>query len=146
MPNKGTERFRPRNREGEKAMAVRFLQNGIKADGKYIPVFYGMCNDMRTITVYARHYDRLPSEIGDIANDSDSVTDYFETDHCRIAPGNPYYFAAYAAYRQKWLSDLKRRLAATEKRMVGYPAQSDYRKSCEIEIESIKAEMARLAQ
>lgn len=75
-----------------KKMGIKFLQNGIRRDDEYIPVYYSL--DMRTqiITIYARSYCKhLPREIGNVRNESDSMTDYFETDSCRLSPSDPFY-------------------------------------------------------
>lgn len=129
-------------------MTVKFLQNGIKTeDGQYIPVYYSIGNDLRTITVYARQYGhRLPADIGDIENETDTQVDYFETDHVSIGPGNPYWFAAYAAHKQRGLAYLKRRLTAAKKRLTQYEENTCCYDGCKREIEELKAEMARFAK
>lgn len=74
---------------------LKFLKHGIRYQGKYIPVWYsesatyGMPEG--TITIYARNYGKeLPTELNP-TNDTDSMTDYFDTDKARIAPSNKYY-------------------------------------------------------
>jgi hypothetical protein len=70
---------------------MRILKKGIRKGENYCPCSYWMNND-KSITVYARSYgDHLPSELGNIVNNSDSMTDYFEIDHCYLHPGDKHY-------------------------------------------------------
>ena len=85
-----------------KKLGIKFLQNGIKRDGEYIPVFYSF--DVRTqiITIYARSYcAHLPRELGNVKNESDSQMDYFETDSCRLNPTDAFYKQALTAYQKR---------------------------------------------
>ena len=122
-------------------MTVKFLQNGIKADGNYVPVHYYLRECDNAVCVIARNYDDLPAELGEIVNNSDSMTDYFEKDRCYITRDDPRYFAARAAYRQKHLSDLKKRVTIEMRNMAKYP---HYREGCEVILESIRDEIKRL--
>ena len=58
---------------------IKILQNGIKHDNGYTPCFYSMGNNIKhsdkCITIYARDYEDLPAELGDIQNDSDGQSD-----------------------------------------------------------------------
>lgn len=72
---------------------IKVLLNGIRADGKYIPCSYSKGASTRypaeTITVYAVKYcGRLPMELNP-ENNSEIMTDYFETDRARILPDHP---------------------------------------------------------
>lgn len=70
---------------------VKILKKGIRKGENYCPCFYWKNND-GSITIYSRQYNtHIPREIGLVRNDSDSMTDYFETDSCRVTPDNPYY-------------------------------------------------------
>lgn len=73
---------------------VKILKHGIRHNGKYHRCFYStakLCNFPEgTITVYAWDYESLPVELAPV-NNSDSMTDYFETDKVRIVPTHPLY-------------------------------------------------------
>ena len=79
-------------------MAIKFLKKGIRSDGEYIPVHYSRGSYTKesgfpegTITIYAKKYNkRLPLALNP-RNDSDSRTDYFETDRARIFPSSKHY-------------------------------------------------------
>ena len=98
------------------ANTVKFLWNGIKVDGVLYRAYYykedyttssGIPKD--TITLYAKDYSSIPQIEGlQIENDSDSMTDYFETDQIRIYPNNKYYNDALSAYQKKVEHDKKR--------------------------------------
>lgn len=100
---------------------IKILQNGIKHDNGYTPCFYSMGNNTshsdRCITIYARDYEHLPAELGDVQNDSDGQSDYFESDRCVLEPGDKYYTEALAAYNKRRLADSKRWLKRDEKRL-----------------------------
>lgn len=77
-------------------MAVKFMWNGIKVDGKLHKCWYSNSSltgfPEGTITIYGKHYQDLPAIEGlTIENDSDSMTDYFENDRVRITPNHPLY-------------------------------------------------------
>lgn len=80
---------------------IKILQNGIKHDNGYTPCFYSMGNNIKhsdkCITIYARDYEDLPAELGDIQNDSDGQSDYFENDRCVLEPGDKFYNEELAA-------------------------------------------------
>lgn len=89
-------------------MNVKFLWNGIKVDGELYRAHYSKGNYYEssgipkdTITVYAKDYSALPQLEGvQIENDSDAMTDYFETDRMRIYPDSKYYNDALIAYNK----------------------------------------------
>ena len=81
----------------------KFLWNGIKANngslqkasysqpGSYA-TWSGLPNG--TITIYAKTYSGFSAEVWeafDVANDSDTMTDYFEKDRIRVKPNHPLY-------------------------------------------------------
>lgn len=81
---------------------MKFMWNGIKVDGKLHRVFYSdgelTNHPSGTLTIYARDYGPLPRIEGlNVQNDSDSMTDYFETDRIRVMPGNRHYKAVLEA-------------------------------------------------
>ena len=71
---------------------VKVGKHGFRIRGKYFPAFYSratLIDGRDCITVYARgHGTGLPVELGDVQNDSDSQTDYFEKDRTRFFPGS----------------------------------------------------------
>lgn len=70
---------------------IKILKHGIKKGTDYCPCRYYV-NEDKSITIYARNYgDHIPAEIGNVINESDSMTDYFETDHCKLYPEDKYY-------------------------------------------------------
>lgn len=100
---------------------IKILQNGIKHDNGYTPCFYSMGNNTRhsekCITIYARDYEHLPAELGNIQNDTDTQADYFDSDKVYLEPGDKYYTEALAAYNKRRLADSKRWLKHDEKRL-----------------------------
>lgn len=74
---------------------MKFLKHGIRHEGKYVRVFYSKSACINypegTITIYARDHDgHLPKELNP-KNNSDGMTDYFETDAAYIVPSHPLY-------------------------------------------------------
>lgn len=70
---------------------IVFTKHGIKKGDKFCSCYYCLNND-KSITIYSRHYDQhIPREVGLVINESDSMTDYFETDRSKIDQNNPYY-------------------------------------------------------
>ena len=71
----------------------RILKHGIKSpSGKYTPAWYSHCvltSGREAVTVYAKRCTSLPKEFGAIENNSDGMTDYFESDKCRFFAGTP---------------------------------------------------------
>jgi hypothetical protein len=86
-------------------MKIKFLWNGIKIDGKLYRCFYSdgklINHPEGTLTIYAKDYKHIPNipEL-QVQNDSDSMTDYFETDRIRITPDNPYHEAVLEALKK----------------------------------------------
>jgi hypothetical protein len=71
----------------------KVLKKGVKSPaGKYTPAYYskGALVDGRVcITVYAKSIlDNLPAELGQIQNNTDTMTDYFEKDRVRFFEGS----------------------------------------------------------
>ena len=77
----------------------KFLWNGIKVNGGQLQkAWYSYSNLInypeQTITIYAKNYRRFSAEISevfDVQNNSDSMTDYFECDKIRVTPDHPLY-------------------------------------------------------
>ena len=77
----------------------RMMKKGIKSPaGKYIPVYYSRATLLGgigdAITIYAKWLLKpLPCELGEVQNDSDGMTDYFESDKIRFRAGSPEFAA-----------------------------------------------------
>jgi hypothetical protein len=75
---------------------VRFLKHGVKdSNGKYFPCWYSRAtligDTTPTVTLYAKSILKgLPRELQP-ENNSDCMTDYFESDKVRFAQGTPEY-------------------------------------------------------
>lgn len=94
---------------------VRFMYNGIKVGGKLYKAWFSkgvlIGETKESITVYARCLmDGLPA-IGEIKNNTDSMTDYFETDRMVIREGDKYWEAVVAALAKLNEHNLKTRKA-----------------------------------
>ena len=77
---------------------IKFLKKGIRYNGQYIPVWFSMGSlrnyPEKTITIYAKeHGKKLPKELNP-ENDTDTMTDYFETDRAYITPSSKFYTEA----------------------------------------------------
>ncbi len=116
---------------------VKLLTNGIKNNGDYIRCFYTEKNG--SILITARDYKNLPKELGNIKNDSDMITDYFENDRVLITPTNKYYKAAKEAYEKARINDAKKHIKYLEKMSAKYTS-IDYTS----EIEAAKKTLSNL--
>lgn len=100
---------------------IKILQNGIKHDCGYTRCFYSMGNTFhhsdKCITITARDYDHLPSELGKVENNSDYQSDYFDEDRVYLEPNDKYYNEALVAYNKRRLADAKRWSKHDEKRL-----------------------------
>ena len=83
---------------------MKLLKKGLKdSSGKYFPVWYskstlygrdGSKECREAVVIYAKHYERFSDDIRQaltVENNSDSMTDYFETDRIVIEKSNPLY-------------------------------------------------------
>lgn len=88
---------------------VKWMYNGVKVNGKLYLGHYSKGNytpesgiENETITFYRRGYGSTPAIEGlAIKNDSDSQTDYFETDCIRISPKSAHYGDVYSAWKKQ---------------------------------------------
>lgn len=100
---------------------LKIMQNGIKTENSYTPCFYSMGSfrnyPTNTICIYARDYEHLPAEIGEIENDTDTQTDYFDTDKAYITPDHALYAEVLAAYKKRQIAEAKRFIKYFEKRI-----------------------------
>lgn len=84
--------------------SIKFFYNGIKINGenKLIRCFYSLDNSTREsgpcVTIYAKGYGgQLPGDLFAVENDTDLMTDYFDTDSATLTPAHPLYPYARAA-------------------------------------------------
>ena len=90
-------------------MELRFFYNGIKGtDKKLQKAFYsrGSLRGYRegTITIYARGYTRFSNEIKKhftVENDTDTRTDYFDSDKIRVTPEHKLFSLVNEAYTKQ---------------------------------------------
>lgn len=133
-------------------MTAKFVWNGIKINGEFFKGHYtkgpytatsGIPEG--TITVYMSGYKSLPRIEGlNIENDSDIMTDYFETDTVRIFPGTMYYEEAAKAHKAHEIHFEKRAIKQYEKMAEKYKGtrhETYYLK----EIAEHEARLAKLA-
>lgn len=86
-----------------KTTSIKFFYNGIKLNGenKLLKCFYSIDNSTAEsgpcVTIYARGYDDLPSDLFPVENDTDLYTDYFDRDRATLTPAHPLYKYARAA-------------------------------------------------
>jgi hypothetical protein len=91
-----------------KTSTIRFFSNGIRVNGlrELCKVCYsidGRHDGRECVTIYERsnNYNvRIPSDLFDVENDTDIMTDYFDTDSVCIYPDHPLYPFARAAALQ----------------------------------------------
>lgn len=84
--------------------SIRFYWNGLKLNGEksLIKCSYSIDNHRdhkECVTIYAKDYGgQLPRDLFDVNNESDSYSDYFDTDSAVLTPDHPLYkYARYAA-------------------------------------------------
>lgn len=149
--------------------SVKFYYNGIRVNGvkTLIKCSYSLDNHRdhaECVTLYADGC-RLPRDLFEVVNESDSYTDYFESDHATLTPEHPLYkYVRYAAVKAK-IRDLKRyieymaknprwykadEIAAKEAELVKYQAEKDPGQPTAEDLEAIaqarqEAENARIA-
>ena len=91
-------------KENAPETGIKFYWNGIKVNGgKLIPCYYSVNSDKDTPRVHisAKNYGaELPREYFTVTNDSDIMTDYFDTDSTVLTPEHPLYkYARYVALK-----------------------------------------------
>ena len=85
-----------------KTTSIKFFWNGIRVNNskKIIKVFYSLDNNVEhtpSVSISARDYDHLPTDIFVVQNDTDYYTDYFDSDRAELTPEHPLYKYARAA-------------------------------------------------
>ncbi|MBK7363068.1 MAG: hypothetical protein IPJ01_12295 [Micavibrio sp.] len=105
---------------------IRAMAYGLKFDGKLVKcsVHYGtMRNGKKEFTIYARDYGICLPRVEGWENDTDSQTDYFDTDKIRISRQSPFYRAWLPELRRKRNIDRAQFRAQTNKRQAKWAAQ-----------------------
>ena len=101
-------------------MALKFFYNGIKSNGgKLQKAHYTVGNlgeryPENTITIYARDYSRFCADVRanfTVHNDTDSMTDYFDSDRIRVTPDHPLYAQVMVAVQAQEAHSKKRQAA-----------------------------------
>lgn len=131
---------------------IKFVWNGIKVDGHLFRCFYSQGPYTATsglpggtITLYARD-ERLPRLPGmEIHNDTDVMTDYFETDTVRVRPGSTYYQSALDALKAAQIHEIKQAIKRLE-RMLAMGRGTRYETACLRELEPYRAKLAALLE
>lgn len=102
---------------------IRIYWNGLKIDGgKLIKCGYSLNNSRQqsgeNVTIYADGYGaQLPRDLLPVVNETDSYTDYFDTDRATISPDHPLYkYFKYAAVKSA-IRDLSRHADYCKKQM-----------------------------
>ena len=93
------------------AIRFRFFFNGIKVNGRMFRCFFSMSREDGSIGVSVRGYESLPSEVRSlfaVTNSTDTMTDYFDSDHFTIPAGHALWPAAFAAYTRRLERDVER--------------------------------------
>lgn len=84
--------------------AIKIYYNGLRiGDSKeLIKLYYTLSSDGNDVSFYACNYDRIPRDYAlCVRNDSDSMTDYFESDHGHVSCEHPLFkFFKYAALKE----------------------------------------------
>ena len=130
-------------------MTVKYMYNGLKADGKLYKGFWsrnGYVTDgkvcMETVTFYARGYQPLPKEIGlNVQNDTDIMSDYIDSDSVRFTPDHANYKDALQAWILQETRNAKRLIAKYEKRI----AEGKANRHIEKYLQEAKERLAKLA-
>lgn len=96
---------------------IRLTVNGIYKGEHYAPCYYRYDEKTGEVTIYARKYgySEIPREMGAVRNDTDTMTDYFDTDSLDLHPGDAWYDRVKAVAVKSTIKDLKRRIARLEK-------------------------------
>lgn len=122
---------------------IRFLWNGIKVNGVFEKCWYSpSCRTLegwgiKGITIHADSYgvSLLRHLDAEVHNDTDTMTDYFEKDSCRIDRSSRYWGEVRAAYCKQEIHNIKRNIKYYEKR--GWDCED-----MKIKLEGYKQELA----
>lgn len=117
--------------------SIRFYWNGVKVDGgSLIRCFYSLDNNRDhspSVSISCSDYSaKLPADLFTVRNDTDLMTDYFDTDRATLTPEHPLYkFARYAAEcaEIRHLQNSTKRLAENIEKNPRFYARDDYYKN-----------------
>jgi len=95
-------------------MAIKLMKHYVSDGETKARVWYSMGNyvdGLPGVTIYAKDYgNKLGTYFsGKVRNDSEMMTDYFETDSVRLRPGDEHYEAALARAEAKEKENAQRR-------------------------------------
>lgn len=105
-----------------KTTSIRFYYNGLRLNGSraLVKCSYSIDNSRRTdspcVTITAERGGSLPRDLFPVENETDLMTDYFDTDHATITAAHPLYPFARAAAVKHEISLLNVSLRYAEKR------------------------------
>jgi len=117
---------------------MKFQAHGIKVDGKLHKVRYNLStyrDGSRHLNVDAKGYERLPIEIRQafvIKNETDSHSDYFDTDSFKVAKTHPLFSEVVGAFIKS--NEFQAKILDKQIAKRGYPKENFYR----IRIEEMK--------
>lgn len=84
--------------------SIKIYYNGLRIEGskELIKLYYTLSSDGNSVSFYACNYDHIPRDYAFcVRNESDSMTDYFESDHGNITSEHPLFkFFKYAALKE----------------------------------------------
>lgn len=112
--------------------SIKFFWNGIKVNGsrELIKCFYDLDNNREhspSVSIYAKGYGaELPTDIFVVSNDTDLITDYFDTDSATLTPAHPLYKYARAAALKAEIRGAEKHLSYCEGRAVPGRWMADY--------------------
>ena len=94
----------------KRVQSVKFFYNGVKVNGGNLQKYHGSVENPGTqneyVRVFGKDYKELPSEVFDVKNDSDSMTDYFVNDTAVVYPDNPFYPYIRSAVAKRQIKEL----------------------------------------
>ncbi len=103
---------------------IKFMYNGIKINGKLVKGFWskGGYTNGAEIAFYAKEYSTPElKEIFNVKNDTDIMTDYFETDTIYFMPDDKYIEEARAAFIKKETRLIEKQIKHYESRLQKKP-------------------------
>lgn len=134
--------------------SIKFFWNGIKLNGsrELIKCFYSLdnnCEHSPSVSIYAKGYGaELPRDVFVVSNDTDIMTDYFDTDSATLTPAHPLYKYARAAALKAEIRHAEKHLSYCESRAVPGLWMADYyageAEHCRDRLNSYRAELDHL--
>ena len=112
---------------------IKIFYNGLKVDGGKL-IKCGFDRRDGYVRMWGRDYDRLPRDLFNVENNSDSYTDYFKNDSASVPADHPLYkYVEYAAIKSR-IHDTKQGIKYYSGRGTAYKA----------EVERLQAELVKL--